>query len=137
MPGYEIACRTGLSPASVSRIMRRARLSRLRDLFLPPPVVRYEQPTATVEQPLDHLQAPGPFCSRMEFWRGTSVKDRPAAALRLQERGTCKAQQLHRVLLCSTGFKDGGARDQKFRSCMNHGCDRVVRHSTVYFNAEV
>jgi transposase InsO family protein len=44
MPGYEIARRTGLSPASVSRILRRARLSRWRDLNPPPPVMRYEHP---------------------------------------------------------------------------------------------
>ena len=44
MPGYEIARRTGLSPASVSRILRRARLSRWRDLNPPPPVRRYEHP---------------------------------------------------------------------------------------------
>ena len=44
MPGYEIARRTGMSPASVSRILRRARLSRWRDLNPPPPVVRYEHP---------------------------------------------------------------------------------------------
>ena len=44
MPGYEIARRTGLSPASVSRILRRARLSRWRDLNPPPPVQRYEYP---------------------------------------------------------------------------------------------
>jgi transposase InsO family protein len=44
MPGYEIARRTGLSPASVSRILRRVRLSRWRDLNPPPPVVRYEHP---------------------------------------------------------------------------------------------
>jgi transposase InsO family protein len=42
MPGYEIARRTGLSPATVSRILRRARLSRWRDLNPPPPVQRYE-----------------------------------------------------------------------------------------------
>lgn len=41
-PGYEIARRTGVSPASVSRILRRARLSRWRDLNPPPPVQRYE-----------------------------------------------------------------------------------------------
>ena len=44
MPGYEIGRRTGLSPASVSRILRRARLSRWRDLNPPPPVQRYEHP---------------------------------------------------------------------------------------------
>jgi transposase InsO family protein len=44
MPGYAIARRTGLSPSSVSRILRRARLSRWRDLNPPPPVVRYEHP---------------------------------------------------------------------------------------------
>jgi len=44
LPGYEIARRTGLSPASVSRILRRARLSRWRDLNPPPPVQRYEHP---------------------------------------------------------------------------------------------
>jgi transposase InsO family protein len=42
MPGYEIARRTGLSAASVSRVLRRARLSRWRDLNPPPPIVRYE-----------------------------------------------------------------------------------------------
>ncbi|MGB7985583.1 MAG: IS481 family transposase, partial [Terracidiphilus sp.] len=42
MPGYAIAGRTGLSAASVSRILRRARLSRWRDLNPPPPIVRYE-----------------------------------------------------------------------------------------------
>lgn len=45
LPGYLIARRTGLSPASVSRILRRARLSRWRDLNPPPPVHRYEHPT--------------------------------------------------------------------------------------------
>ena len=44
MPGYQIARQTGLSPASVSRILRRARLSRWRDLNPPPPVQRYEHP---------------------------------------------------------------------------------------------
>lgn len=44
MPGYVIAQRTGLSPASVSRILRRARLSRWRDLNPPPPIQRYEHP---------------------------------------------------------------------------------------------
>lgn len=44
MPGYEIARRTGLSPASVSRILRRAKLSRWRDLNPPPPLQRYEHP---------------------------------------------------------------------------------------------
>jgi transposase InsO family protein len=42
--GYEIARRTGASPATVSRILRRARLSRWRDLYPPPPVQRYEHP---------------------------------------------------------------------------------------------
>jgi transposase InsO family protein len=44
MPGYEIARRTGLSPASLSRILRRAKLSRWRDLNPPPPIQRYEHP---------------------------------------------------------------------------------------------
>jgi transposase InsO family protein len=44
MPGYEIARRTATSPASVSRILRRARLSRWRDLNPPPPIQRYEHP---------------------------------------------------------------------------------------------
>jgi transposase InsO family protein len=42
MPGYQIALRCGLSSASVSRILRRARLSRWRDLHPRPPIVRYE-----------------------------------------------------------------------------------------------
>ena len=43
--GWSIARELGLSPATVSRILRRARLSRWRDLNPPPPVVRYEHPT--------------------------------------------------------------------------------------------
>lgn len=43
-PGYQIALRCGLSPTSVSRILRRARLSRWRDLHPRPPIVRYEHP---------------------------------------------------------------------------------------------
>ncbi|HET7102143.1 MAG TPA: IS481 family transposase [Terriglobia bacterium] len=41
-PGYQIAIRCGVSPSSVSRALRRARLSRWRDLHPRPPVVRYE-----------------------------------------------------------------------------------------------
>jgi transposase InsO family protein len=44
-PAYRIAMHTGLSPATVSRILRQARLSRWRDLNPPPPVVRYEHPS--------------------------------------------------------------------------------------------
>jgi transposase InsO family protein len=40
--GWRIGRELGLSPATVSRILRRARLSRCRDLNPPPPVVRYE-----------------------------------------------------------------------------------------------
>lgn len=43
-PGYQIARATGLSPASVSRFLQRARLSRWRDLHPAPPVQRYEHP---------------------------------------------------------------------------------------------
>lgn len=41
-PAYRIALSMGLSPATVSRILRQAHLSRWRDLNPPPPVVRYE-----------------------------------------------------------------------------------------------
>ena len=40
--GWRIARELGLSPATVSRILRRARLSRWRDLNPPAPIVRYE-----------------------------------------------------------------------------------------------
>jgi transposase InsO family protein len=40
--GWRISRELGLSPATVSRILRRARLSRWRDLNPPPPVQRYE-----------------------------------------------------------------------------------------------
>jgi transposase InsO family protein len=43
-PAYVIARRTAISPASVSRILRRVRLSRWRDLHPAPPVQRYEHP---------------------------------------------------------------------------------------------
>ena len=41
-PGKEIASETGVSPATVSRILRAVRLSRARDLDPPAPVRRYE-----------------------------------------------------------------------------------------------
>lgn len=44
MPGYEVARRAAVSPSSVSRILRRTRLSRWRDLNPPPPILRYEHP---------------------------------------------------------------------------------------------
>jgi hypothetical protein len=43
-PAYEIARRTAISPASVSRILRRVRLGRWRDLHSARPVQRYEHP---------------------------------------------------------------------------------------------
>jgi len=43
-PAYQIAQNTGLSPATVSRILRRVHLNRWRDLHPAPPVVRYEHP---------------------------------------------------------------------------------------------
>ena len=43
LTGFHIAARTGLSRATVSRILRRAHLSRWRDLFPAPAVVRYER----------------------------------------------------------------------------------------------
>jgi transposase InsO family protein len=42
--GWQIAREVGLSRATVSRILRRAGLNRLRSLDPPPPVVRYEHP---------------------------------------------------------------------------------------------
>jgi len=42
--GLRISLTTGLSRATISRILRRLHLSRLRDLDPPPPVVRYEHP---------------------------------------------------------------------------------------------
>jgi transposase InsO family protein len=44
--GRQIARDVGVSPATVSRILRRARLSRMQDLEPPEPVVRYEREAA-------------------------------------------------------------------------------------------
>ena len=41
--GKQIAATLGLSPATVSRVLRKARLSRMRDLDPPEPVRRYER----------------------------------------------------------------------------------------------
>jgi transposase InsO family protein len=43
--GQQIARDTGVSPATVSRILRTAKLSRARDLDPPAPIVRYERKT--------------------------------------------------------------------------------------------
>jgi len=66
-PGYEIARRTAISPASISRILRRARLSRWRDLHPAPPVVRYEYPAPG---DLLHLDIKGLTRFQQVSWRG-------------------------------------------------------------------
>ena len=43
--GYRIAARLGVSPTTVSRILRRAGLNHMRDLQPAPPVRRYEHPS--------------------------------------------------------------------------------------------
>lgn len=43
MPGQQIAKIIGVSPATVSRVLRAARLSRMRDIEPKPPVRRYER----------------------------------------------------------------------------------------------
>jgi transposase InsO family protein len=66
-PAYRIAQCTGLSPATVSRILRRARLSRWRDLFPRPPVLRYEHP---FPGDLLHLDIKGMTRFQQVSWRG-------------------------------------------------------------------
>jgi transposase InsO family protein len=66
-PAYHIAQSTGLSPATVSRILRRARLSRWRDLHPLPPVVRYEHP---FPGDLLHLDIKGMTRFQQVVWRG-------------------------------------------------------------------
>ena len=43
MPGKQIACLVGVSPATVSRVLRAARLSRMKDVAPKPPARRYER----------------------------------------------------------------------------------------------
>jgi transposase InsO family protein len=66
-PAYHIAQNTRLSPATVSRILRRARLSRGRDLHPRPPVVRYEHP---FPGDLLHLDIKGMTRFQQVVWRG-------------------------------------------------------------------
>jgi transposase InsO family protein len=66
-PAYHIARATGLSPATVSRILRRVRLSRWRDLHPAPPVVRYEHP---FPGDLLHLDIKGMSRFQQVSWRG-------------------------------------------------------------------
>jgi transposase InsO family protein len=68
-PGYEIARHTAVSPASISRILRRARLSRWRDLHPRPPVVRYER---AAPGDLLHLDIKGMTRFQQVSWRGDS-----------------------------------------------------------------
>ena len=57
LPGKEIALRLGLSPATVSRILRAAKLSRARDLDPPLPPNRYEhaKPGAMIHMDIKKL----------------------------------------------------------------------------------
>ena len=65
-PGYQIARRTAISPASISRILRRAGLSRWRDLHPAPPVVRYEH---AAPGDLLHLDIKGMTPFQQVSWR--------------------------------------------------------------------
>ncbi len=67
LPGYRIAQATGLSPATVSRILKRAHLNRWRDLHPRPPVVRYEHP---FPGDLLHLDIKGMTCYQQVSIRG-------------------------------------------------------------------
>jgi transposase InsO family protein len=66
-PAYQIAQSTGLSPATLSRILRRARLRRWRDLHPRPPLVRYEHP---FPGDLLHLDIQGMTRFQQVSWRG-------------------------------------------------------------------
>jgi transposase InsO family protein len=66
-PAYHIARSTGLSPATVSRILRRAHLNRWRDLHPSPPVIRYEHP---FPGDLLHLDIKGLTRFQQVSWRG-------------------------------------------------------------------
>jgi transposase InsO family protein len=66
-PAYQIARSTGLSPATVSRILRRVRLSRWRDLYPAPPVRRYEH---AAPGDLLHLDIKGMTRFQQVSWRG-------------------------------------------------------------------
>jgi transposase len=78
-PGYEIARRTAISPASISRILRRVRLSRWRDLHPAPPVVRYEH---AAPGDLLHLDIKGMTRFQQVSWRaGAANTSIPAGKL--------------------------------------------------------
>ena len=77
-PAYRIAIFTGLCPATVSRILKRAHLSRWRDLHPRPPVMRYEHP-----HPGDllHLDIKGMTCFQQVSVRGDGrLRGRPQFA---------------------------------------------------------
>ena len=76
-PAYHIACATGLSPATVSRILRRAHLSRWRDLHPAPPIQRYEHPCPG---DLLHLDIKGMTCFQRVSIRGDGRRRGPRHA---------------------------------------------------------
>src|SRR5437588_2876410 len=94
-PAYQIAKSTGLSPASVSRILRRARLNRWRDLHPLPPVVRYEHP---FPGDLLHLDIKGMTRYQQVSIRG-SLPFRSVSALSVADKTS--ALLLRRALACA------------------------------------
>lgn len=76
LPGKEIAARTGLSAATVSRILRAARLSRARDLDPPPPPNRYEhaKPGAMIHMDVKKLGRFSGVGHRITGDRATAVR---------------------------------------------------------------
>jgi transposase InsO family protein len=76
LPGKEVATRTGLSPATVSRILQAAKLSRARDLYPTPPPNRYEhaRPGAMVHMDVKKLGRFSGVGHRITGDRSTAVR---------------------------------------------------------------
>jgi transposase InsO family protein len=76
LPGKEIALRLGVSPATVSRILRKARLSRAGDLDPAPPPNRYEyaRPGAMIHMDVKKLGRFSGIGHRITGDRATAIR---------------------------------------------------------------
>jgi transposase len=107
IPGKEVARRLGLSPATVSRILRAVKLSRMKGLSLPQPVNRYERQKPgeiILAQPWQSPKSSEVLCQLSKPLSNLSkVAIRPVSLSSLLGRGATSAQRPNLLFIwCST-----------------------------------
>lgn len=121
--GKQIAAEVGISPATVSRILRRLGLNRLRDLEPAEPVRRYERehPGELIHIDIKKL---GKFNRIPSHHRRSNGPEQPAGSRRRARLGI--RPRLHRRCLPHCLQQSDEERATELRRGLPQGCDRLL-----------